>query len=102
MNESKRNGNGLGEQWASSQASEHVIIISYTHVITVLYFQYSLLMILLKLTLLSPFKMNYFLDTFLVIIVQFVNPNDFDGCIYDCVFLHCLYCDYGVQYCINC
>lgn len=60
MNESKRNGNGLGEQWASPQASEYVIIIPFTHV-TVLYFQYSLLMILLKSTLLSPFKMNHFL-----------------------------------------
>lgn len=65
MNESRRNGNGLGEQWASPQASEYVIIISYTHV-TVLYFQYSLLMVLLKSTLPSPIKMNDFLDTLLV------------------------------------
>lgn len=59
MNESRRNGNGLGEQWASPQASEYVTIISYTHV-TVLYFQFSLLTILLKSALLSPFIMNYF------------------------------------------
>lgn len=75
------NGNELGEQWANPQASEYVIIISYTHS-TVLYFQYSLLMILLKSALLFPFTMDYFQTRF---IVQFVNPNAFDGCIYDCV-----------------
>lgn len=37
MDESRRNGNGLGEQWASPQASEYTLLEFLTHMLLSLF-----------------------------------------------------------------